>query len=509
MRNTIILLSGFLLLLCFRTSAQITYQDKIGTSSRDIAGQVVALSDSGVIMLLYSDQFGNVLIRLDASGNIIWKKRYWTAANFYFSLYQMPGNTLLLAGTNNVNTLLPHLALFKIDENGNVVWNRSYGFSHGAEIGTPHQTLDNGYIIPFQYDTMTNPQSSRCFGLLKTDSLGNINWCKKIQADSVFMIGMTVSQMADSGYIFIGTTLDNMGISYRDFSLKLDQSGNIIHLNYFEYLVLNDIIQINPNRYIMCGESMYCFDSTAHLVWQKALGDNYNSIYISSAVLRDANKIILTGYIVDTTYSSDIVFIEVDTAGTILNCRKYGDTLDDFSGGICRTADGGYCQTGYTENFGADSMDIYVIKTDSTGRSGCNETIENYPVDSTWNILIHSIPISDGTINPFPTNDTLFSDTVSVTQNVLCFTPLSIEGLQAADDVINIYPNPAHDNFTIYVADHSPESYLYIFNMYGEIEQSISLHETDQHINCCLKPGIYILMYTKGEERQVKKLVVQ
>jgi hypothetical protein len=47
--------------------------------------------------------------------------------------------------------------------------------------------------------------------------------------------------------------------------------------------------------------------------------------------------------------------------------RTYGDNGIDQANCVCAASDGGYIFTGYTKSFGADSNDVYLVKTDNQG----------------------------------------------------------------------------------------------------------------------------------------------
>jgi hypothetical protein len=67
--------------------------------------------------------------------------------------------------------------------------------------------------------------------------------------------------------------------------------------------------------------------------------------------------------------------VKTNKYGDTLWTRTYGGAGNDEGWAVQQTSDGGYIIAGRTDSFGAGSYDVYLIKTDSLGRStGVEET---------------------------------------------------------------------------------------------------------------------------------------
>jgi hypothetical protein len=71
----------------------------------------------------------------------------------------------------------------------------------------------------------------------------------------------------------------------------------------------------------------------------------------------------------------DFYIVKTDSCGDTMWTRTYGGTGNDFCYSGQQTSDGGYCLVGETNSFGADSFDMYIVKTDSIGDTSWTKMI--------------------------------------------------------------------------------------------------------------------------------------
>jgi hypothetical protein len=146
-----------------------------------------------------------------------------------------------------------------------------------------------------------------------------------------------IRQTTDHGFIFAGGLDRNHLESYDIFIVKTDSAGNIQWTRTIESSRSEsalDIIQTVDSGYALVGYQE-----------QEAAGNN------------------------------DVYFIKLNADGDTLWSHTYGGYETDAARSVVQTKDYGYAITGRTDSQGAGGSDIYLIKTDSSGRMQWSRTI--------------------------------------------------------------------------------------------------------------------------------------
>lgn len=142
------------------------------------------------------------LLKTDKYGNTIWAKSYDSTFIAATSFLQ-DGNFFVLAGQTVETT--GDAILMKVDTFGNPLWSRQYHFDETSYTQKIIRTTDGGYLISgiiCQTPYVSNSRSRVFF--IKTDSSGNMLWCKKFGSQSQGYNGRNMIQDLNGNFTSIG-----------------------------------------------------------------------------------------------------------------------------------------------------------------------------------------------------------------------------------------------------------------------------------------------------------------
>jgi len=263
--------SGFMYLVKTNANGEVSwtkYYDNAGGMSVD------QTTDGGYI--LFGDRGWEMyLIKTDMNGDSLWSKTY-TSAGY------PPGNSVQQTTDGGYILLGNGMTLVKTDSTGTVQWSQYfyYGDGDGKSV---QQTTDGGYIACGSQ-------------LVKTDSLGDTLWTKKINGNSV-------RQTTDGGYIITGGNGINIHL------IKTDGNGYTKWSKTFglyDYQGAESVLQTSDGGYVLTGfTSILVGDKKAVLIKTDSTG--YAPSFVSISEFSPINKQTILIYPNPTT---DDIFIK-------------------------------------------------------------------------------------------------------------------------------------------------------------------------------------------------------
>ncbi len=387
------------------------WEKTYGGTGLDEGNSVQQTNDGGYIITGYTESFGSgfrdvYLIKTNANGDTLWTKTYGgTGYDDGLSVQQTNDNGYIIAGaTNSFGAVNCDVYLIKTDANGDTLWTKTYGGTD-YDIGySGQQTNDNGYIIAGY--TYSFGAGMGDVYLLKTDSVGDTLWTKTFGGAGDDM-GNSVKQTNDNGYIIAGKTY-SFGSGMGDiYLIKTDFIGDTLWTKTYGGTGWDEgtsVQQTIDNGYIIAGTTT-SFGAGGYDVYLIKTNENGDTLWTKTygGTLDDfgwsVKQTIDNGYIIaGHTYNfgavnSDVYLIKTNENGDTLWTNTYGGIDGDFGRSVQQTIDGGYIVAGYTNSFGAELTDVYLIKTDSLGNSITNMISGNMFFDTNSDCILDSLEL--------------------------------------------------------------------------------------------------------------------
>jgi hypothetical protein len=308
------------------------------------------------------------IIRLDASGNILWNKIFGGSAYEQFGdVKQLADGGFLLIGTSSSSAngdvsgvnhgLTDDGWLVKINSIGTIVNNILFGGSSNENLYSNELTNDGGSIaVGFSGSSANADITSVNHGaidgwLVKFNNNNIMSWNKLIGGSSNDNL-RCIKQTTDGGYIAIGSSSSsangditdiNHGGVHDGWIVKTDASGNVIWNHLFGGAaddILYSVIQLTDGSFIACGSSsssnsgditdinlgandgwIIKVDASGNKVFSKLLGGGSADVFKSISLCNDGNYLI-TGDSVGTSEftshgDSDIWMFKINSSGLI------------------------------------------------------------------------------------------------------------------------------------------------------------------------------------------------
>jgi hypothetical protein len=315
-----------------------------------------------------------LLLKADASGNIIWTKTY--GRNFIEQGlaveqttdggYIIGGRALFITGHLPTNDNQSEVWMLKTDGNGDTLWTRTYGGSGHDYCTSIQQTQDSGYIMvgtmnskyaypPSCFLDCSDYYSSRAW-LIKTNADGDTLWTKTFNAGSY---GNGVEQTSDGGYIVVGTLLS--GNQMDILLVKTNSMGDTVWTKIIggsDALEFGRGVRQVPDGYVITGHCgpvppgtidalLMRTNLSGEVLWEKTYGGEFSDSGSSVALAPDGGFFIAgianaKWYI----HQGDMWAFRTDPAGNLLWERVYNIALNDFAWSGIQATDGGYVMTG-------------------------------------------------------------------------------------------------------------------------------------------------------------------
>ena len=483
MKKTLLGFTTFLILIVANGQAQITFQKTYGGTNDEWANSIQQTTDSGYVITGYTQSFGGgfafYLLKTKANGDTLWTKTFGGTADDQGKFVQptSDGGYIAVGETNSFGAGGFDIYLIKTNGNGNFLWTKTFGGT-GSDYGySVQQTSDGGYIVVGE--TSSFGAGSNDVYLIRTDGNGDTLWTKTFGGTSSDY-GYSVQQTTEGGYVIAGNF--SFGGNDDAYLIKTDANGNSLWTKTFGGTSSENgrsVRQITDGGYVIAGHTrsfgaglydVYVIktDGNGNTLWTKTFGGTSSDYGYSIQQTSDGGYIVVGEASSFGAGSHDAYLIKADGNGNYLWSKTFGSISNDYGYSIQHSSDGGYVLAGYTRSFGAGGNDIYIVKTNNNGNSGCSEsnpaTITTTPTTTVTN------PVTQVSSGGIVGNSVTQTGNGGIT-TTLCIT-VGVGEIQQLNPV-SIFPNPFFTQTTLQSDKIFKDATLTTYNLYGQAIKQI------------------------------------
>ena len=327
------------------------------------------------------------LLKLDVDGNVQWSKTYGGSKDDRGQSlvqttdggYAIVGYAMSDDGDGSNNEGFHDNWILRLDASGNILWERSYGFAGHDHCYDVVETDDGGFFFAGFLDvTLSNGEGN--FGLgssltrhgvgefwgNKIDDEGNLQWRRYFGGTNNDRAHAVVPSN-DGGFVMSGFSesndydISNTKGSYDFWIVHIDANGDLLWEKSFGGTgieVSYDLVKTPDDGYAILGHTFS------------------NDLDVSE------NK-----------GNSDIWLVKIDQSGNLLWEKTFGGTEFDDAKGLDVTSDGGFVIAGNSKSIDGDvtgnkgENDFWVIKTDALGNIVYQKTFGGADLDFGFDVI--------------------------------------------------------------------------------------------------------------------------
>lgn len=524
-----------LLLLGGNIYSQQQFQKKYESTNASRAYSVNLTQDGGFILAGSYDVSGLLsaeyyVVKLDANGDTLWANSYGPtvdttiasnrdgAGNEAYDVIQTLDLGYMVVGEAHAfGSGASDIFALKLTPTGDTVWTKTYGGINSDYSYKVIQLADSGFILSGY--TETYGLGIRDIYVLRLDKLGDTVWARAYGGSGIDG-AVDMTQTKDGGFAIAGSTF-SFGEGVSDvYVLKIDANGTLKWANAYGG-TLNDfgnaIAETSDNGFVISGSTesfgsgqrdvyVIKIDSTGNLLWSKAMGGAENESGKSIQELSNKDLVVFGNTRSFGNGFEDYYLIRLNSLGDTIMTKVYGGTSIDFGESIKQTSDKGFIMAGYTNSFNTWNYDIYLVKTDSLGNSGCNES-------STSTIITNPLTIKTTTtsIESFGSGSSSANIKIgnTLTNPINVCNTNSIEELSNNNQLL-IYPNPTANSFSIQDKNNLTDNKfrVTILDIQGKIIEKFFLDKKNQQADIThFKKGIYFAKVETSIGLITKKII--
>ncbi len=269
-----------------------------------------------------------LLIKTDSLGNISWSKifggiyddRILCVQQTNDGGYVFTGYTGISSAYNDYDVYI-----VKLNSSGGMQWTKTYGDSESNSGEYIEQTTDGGFIISGYSENYLNFSNQYAF-LLKIDAAGTLSWIKKISSPYLFEITSTtcpqnVRQTNDGGFILLGDLVNQTNGA--SLLVKTDSLGTLQWTKAYSDISAGMLYEISSGGYVISGISntsneatLLRVNSIGDPVWSRIYNAPFAYFTVACSVRPTTDSgFVFCGQIKSSLDSGSILLVKTDSLG--------------------------------------------------------------------------------------------------------------------------------------------------------------------------------------------------
>lgn len=405
--------------ITFTAQAQWTFQRTYGLMDYDEGMALRQTSDGGYI-LTHSMGSDIGLIKTNVSGVIQWASRYTgSRSDMPYDVHTAASTNgyAVTGGTTSYGVGSGDIFLMLTNSTGVPAVFMTYGGARAEEgrsvLNRPASGVyGNAYVMTGYTSSYSNTGEQEIF--LLVTSPGGAPALFKTYGPGV---GHCIRMTTDGGYIIAGERPGGIGGSIDALLLKLDVNGNVQWARVYggtDYENARSVHQTTDGGYVLTGTtssfgsgSQEVFvvrtNAVGTMLWSRAFGWYApDGIDWGTAVQQTCDR----GFVIAGTNQlgnvavSNAFLVRMNPSGNLLWWRWYdvGNSFDTANG-MQITSDKGYALVGAITSAQVGTMNVYLVKTNPSGNTGCSQ-IAQTPVVTTPPTQVLSLNLTAVTQQP-------------------------------------------------------------------------------------------------------------
>lgn len=316
-----------------------------GDENSQGANSIICSSDGNYVIVGHNSpslnyyEFYIYVMKIDESGNILWEFDFPGSNQTAWDIIETSDGGYVVLG-KNVAFIATQIILIKLDASGQLIWEKVYNMN--SSISLMYEIIESndfGFTLVGEKNT-TNPGQD--IWIMKTDQLGDSTWTKTIDFGG-YDQGKSIKQLPNGDYI-LSANSELYEKSYKHLiTYRLNSVGDIIWMNNIndESYTAESIIYTTDNCLLSIGRAynqtylrgifVYKQNSFGDSIWMQKIEMGVNAYGFEVIQTNDEGYAICGSVSFSGSGSiSDSWIIKLDEDGIVHTENKYANEKDEI-----------------------------------------------------------------------------------------------------------------------------------------------------------------------------------